>query len=244
MPPPPKWHFTRLSRLQITGLCVMASQAHKIAKQRGDPRADVDAETWRKNGQDEATDTHELSLREATQVHYLPIRGYWHVIIGNVQEAFYDFLNSGEQNEATRQVKWRLAGEVSRLADGIQAEKERETPPVIIDDAKAAAEAWAYTRWFATQERFAKKGLNSLGPDELWQLCDTVFNRASAKLKVGKPEQRNKSQRAGKRAKKAVVSGSEEALEMPSSDRTNELLEADAERTHGHVQDTRCPLQL
>ena len=97
----------------------MARQAHKIAKTRGDPRAEVDAETWRKNGQDEATEMPGLSLREATQEHYLPIRGYWHVIIGNVQQAFYDFLNSGEQNESIRQTKWRLAGEVSRLADGV-----------------------------------------------------------------------------------------------------------------------------
>lgn len=198
----PKWHFTRLSGLQIRQLCVMSRQAQQIAKTRGDPRAEADAETWRKVGQDEATDTHDLSLREATQVHYLPIRGYWHVIIGNVQEAFYDFLNAGEQNERTRQLKWRLAGEVSRLAEGIKAEKIGETPPVMIDDVKAAEEAWNYTRWMATQPLFGAKGLKNLNPDDLKRLCDTVFNRSSAKLGVGKAENRNKSQRAGKRAKK------------------------------------------
>lgn len=240
----PKWHFTRLSRLQITGLCVMASQAHKIAKTRGDPRAEVDAETYRKNGQDEATGMHELSLREATQVHYLPLRGYWHVIIGNVQEAFYDFLHSGEQNERMRQLKWRLAGEVSRLADGIQYEKARLPIPVQIDEAQAAKEAWAYTRAMCLDKFQGRRVEALVTPEEIEQLCHTVFNRASAKLKVGSRENRNKSQRAGKRAKKPVLSGSEEALETPSSDRTNELLETEAERTHGHVQDTRCPLQL
>lgn len=233
----PKWHFTRLSRLQITGLCVMASQAHKIAKTRGDPRAEVDADTWRKNGQDEATGTHELSLRAATQVHYLPLRGYWHVILGNVQAAFYDFLNAGEQNERTRQLKWRLAGEVSRLADGIQAEKARIQ--IVIDDAQAAKEAWAYTRAMCLDKNQGRR-LDALDPEALKQLCDTVFNRASAKLKVGRPENRNKSQR--RKASKAGLSGSEEALEMPSSDRTNELLAAEAERTHDHVQAPRSPL--
>lgn len=240
----PKWHFTRLSRLQITGLCVMASQAYKIAKTRGDPRAEVDAETWRKKGQDEATETHELSLRNATQVHYLPIRGFWHVIIGNMQEAFYDFLNACEKNEAMRQMKWRLAGEISRLADGIKAEKARLPIPILIDDAQAAKEAWAYTRAMCLDKFHGRRMEALVTPEEIEELCFTVFNRASAKLKVGSRENRNKSQRAGKRAKKPVLSASEEALEIPSSDRTKELLETEAERTHGHVQDTRCPLQL
>ena len=203
MKPTHKWHFTRLSAIQIKGLCAMAGQAHKIAKQRGHPDAEVDAETWRKNGQDEATAQPGLSLREATQVHYLPIRGYWHVIIGNQQQAFYDFLNSGDQNEATRQVKWRLAGEVSRLADGIKADKLRLPIPVVIDDIQAAKEAWDYTRAVA-RDKCAGRSIASQTPDELWQLCDTIFNRASAKLKVGKPENRNKSQRAGRKAKKTT----------------------------------------
>lgn len=213
MSPAPKWHFTRLSRLQITGLCVMASQAHKIAKTRGDPRAEVDAETWRKNGQDEATGTHELSLRAATQVHYLPLRGYWHVILGNVQEAFYDFLNSGEQNEAARQIKWRLAGEVSRLADGIQAEKARMPIPILIDAAQAAKEAWNYARVMGS-DKYHGRGINSQTPEELKKLCDTVFNRASAKLKVGRPENRNKSQR--RKAPKRAEDASQEPFERPS----------------------------
>ncbi len=209
MKTPPKWHFTRLSAIQIKGLCAMAGKAYKIAKGRGDPRAEVDADTWRKNGQDEATEQQGLSLRMATQVHYLPIRGYWHVIIGNVQAAFYDFLNSGEQNEAARQVKWRLAGEVSRLADGIQYEKSRLLIPILIDDAQAAKEAWNYTRALGC-DKCQGRGIGSQTAEELWQLCDTVFNRASAKLKVGRPENRNKSQRAKKRAAKKTA---EEPLE-------------------------------
>lgn len=187
----------------------MASQAYKIAKVRGDPRSEVDAETWRKNGQDEATSIEQCSLRKATQEHYLPLRGYWHVIIGNVQQAFYDFLNSGDQNEATRQVKWRLAGEVSRMADGIKADKLRLPIPVEIDDVQAAKEAWDYTRAVG-RDKCEGRGIGSQTAEELWQLCDTIFNRASAKLKVGKAENRNKSQRASRKAKKTT---SKEALE-------------------------------
>ena len=206
----PKWRFTRLSALQIQGLCTMARQAHKIAKTRGDPRAEVDAETWRKNGQDEATEMPGLSLREATQEHYLPIRGYWHVIIGNVQQAFYDFLNSGEQNESIRQTKWRLAGEVSRLADGIKADKLRLPIPVAIDDAQAAKEAWNYTRALG-RDKCEGRSIESQTAEELWQLCDTIGNRASAKLKVGNPENRNKKQRMQRRSRKAAPAQADEA---------------------------------
>ena len=216
----PKWHFTRLSRLQITGLCVMATLAYRIAKTRGDPRAEVDADTWRKNGQDEATEMHELSLRKAAQVHYLPIRGYWHVIIGNVQEAFYDFLNSGPRNEAMRQMKWRLAGEVSRLAEGIQHEKARLPIPVQIDEAQAAKEAWDYTRAMCLDKFQGRRVEALVTPEEIEQLCHTVFNRASAKLKVGRAENRNKKQRAGKRG---VRSAPEEALERGLSEDLNRL---------------------
>lgn len=201
----PKWQFTRLSGLQIKGLCAMAGQAQKVAKSRGDPSAEVDGETWRKNGQDEATDSHGLSLRAATQVHYLPIRGYWHVILGNVQQAFYDFLNSGPQNEAMKSMKWRLAGEVSRLAEGLQKEKaERLLQPLVISEEQAAKEAWDYTRVMC-RDKFAGRGVGALAtPEEVEQLCHTVFNRASAKLGVGKSENRNKSQRRGKRASKGT----------------------------------------
>lgn len=218
----PKWHFTPLSGRQIKGLCAMAWQAQKVAKSRGDPSAEVDQETWRKNGQDEATDSHGLSLRAATQVHYLPIRGYWHVILGNVQQAFYDFLNSGPQNEAMKNMKWRLAGEVSRLADGLQKEKaERLLQPLAISDEQAAQEAWDYTRVIC-RDKFAGRGIGALvTPDEVEQLCHTVFNRASAKLGVGRPENRNKSQRAAKRLKKG---GSEAGLERGLSEDLNRLL--------------------
>ena len=217
----PKWHFTPLSGRQIKGLCAMAGQAQKVAKARGDPSAEVDAETWRRNGQDEATDSHELSLRKATQVHYLPVRGYWHVILGNVQAAFYDFLNSGPQNEAMRQIKWRLAGEVSRLAEGIQKEKAERLLPLVISDEQAAKEAWDYTRSLCVG-KFAGRGIGALvEPEEVEQLCHTVFNRASAKLGVGETENRNKSQRSGKRARKG---GSEAGLERGLSEDINRLL--------------------
>jgi hypothetical protein len=238
------WHFTRLSAVQIKQLCTMAGQARAVAKTRFDERAEKDAEAWRKWGQDEATGVQNLSLRKATQVHYLPMRGFWFNIIGNCEQAFYDFLNAGEQNEAMRQIKWRLAGEMSRLADGLKFEKSRLPIPIVIDDVQAAKEAWNYTRVVCTDKFHGRRMEALVTPEEVEQLCHTVFNRASAKLGVGKAENRNKSQRAGKRAKKAPLSGFEEALEMPSSDRTNELLEAEAERTHGHVQDARCPLQL
>lgn len=196
-----QWHFTRLSAVQIKSLCTLAGKAQKAAKLRGDDRADVPAEEWRKAGQDEATGERGLSLRDdATQVHYLPIRGHWFVIIGNLEAAFYSFLNAGPQNEAARQMKWRLAGEVSRLAEGIQTEKAGRELPVLIDDATAASEAWNYTRALAV-DKFGGLSINGLDAGQLEQLCHTVFNRASAKLGVGDPSRRNKKQQRPTRRK-------------------------------------------
>ncbi len=214
-----KWKFTRLSGTQISQLCTLASRAHKIAKGRQHPDAELNAEDWRKHGQDEATAIHGLSLRKATQEHYLPIRGYWWVIIGNVQQAFYDFLNAGPQNEAMRQVKWRLAGEVSRLADGIIASKLRLPIPVQIDNAQAAKEAWNYTTAVCRDKNAGLPPSSLFSPEELWQLCDTIYNRASAMLKVGKKENRNKSQRAAGKARKNAPSDPLEPFSRESEDR-------------------------
>jgi len=225
-----KWHFTRLSRDQISQLCTLSSAAHKAAARRGHPDAELKSEEWRKRGQDEATGTVGFSLRTATQSDYLPIRGYWWVIIGNVEQAFYDFLNSGDQNERCRQLKWRLAGECSRLADGIKYDKLHLPIPVNIDDDQAAKEAWAYMRALS-RDKFEGRSPESLTPDELFQLCNTVFNRASAKLKVGSRENRNKKQRhQPKRSKTA----SEEPLESGSRNPPNHWMSADVERTHTH----------
>lgn len=221
------WHFTRLSAVQIKQLCTMAGQARIIAKTRFDERAEVDAESWRKWGQDEATGVKGLSLRKATQVHYLPIRGFWFNLLGNCEQAFNDYLNSGEQNEAMREIKWRLAGEVSRLADGIKAEKARGLFPVVITDEQAAKEAWNYTHAVCPDKFQGRRlsGLNS--PEEIEQLCTTIFNRASAKLGVGKAENRNKSQRAGQAARRKSKPVEAEVLEPfeRSSSRAEEPVE-------------------
>ena len=213
----PQWHLSPLSRnVQIPQLCALAKQAKIAAKYRGDPDAELSDEDWRKKGQDEATNTPNFSLKTATQGHYLPLRGYWFVILGNLQGAFYDFLNAGDQAERCRQLKWRLAGEVSRLADGIAAEKASQTPPVHINPAQAAAEAWQYAAWLAKQPLFNAQGLTNLDADALKRLCDTVYNRASAKHGVGSTNHRNKSQ-AANRLKKASASPSQETLEPRSS---------------------------
>lgn len=209
---PKRWQFTRLSQLQISQLCILATRAHKAARARHHPDAELNAEDWRKRGQDEATGIQGLSLREATQEHYLPIRGYWWVIIGNAEQAFYDFMNSGVQNEISRQLQWRLAGEVCRLAEGIAAEKLRLPIPVQIDDEQATKQALDYMQALS-KDAFNGRRAHQLNAAELERLCFTVFNRASAKLGVGDSSTRNKSQR---RKKKAAKNAPEEPLETRS----------------------------
>ena len=119
----PKWHFTPLTNDQKAILSILAKEAWSIAQARGAIEDGVMFDAWRYTQQLEACGV--ASLRDANQSHFLNLRGKWFTIIGNLELAFYDLLNAGEQNEKTRQMKWRLMGFVAVLADGIKAEKAR-----------------------------------------------------------------------------------------------------------------------
>lgn len=218
MKPGSAFWLSRLSGPQIKMLCILAKQAHPIAKARFDPRAECDVETWRKRGQEEATGIADFSLsKHANQGHFLIVRGYWFTIIGDLENAFYDFLNAGAANEARKQMAWRLMGHMAALADGIAAEKARvniteETP-------STAAQAWAYTQALS-KDKFQGRRIDALQAYELEQLCHTVLNRANAKLGKGRPEDRNKKQRQAQQSKKALKaaeSASSEPFERPSN---------------------------
>lgn len=185
----PAWQKTRLSPVQIRQLCTLAGQAFKVAKQRQDPRTEEGADAFRKAGQKEAAQID--SLTQAHQGHYLALKGYWFTVIGNLEAAFYAFLNAGDDSEHRRQMAWRLMVQVEPLALGIRNEKARIQ--IDIDEAQAAKEAWLYTQHLA-KDKFAGRRIESLSAQELEQLGFTVTNRANAKLKLGKTENRNKKQ--------------------------------------------------
>jgi len=184
------WTFTPLSNQQKARLSILAKQAWMLAQKRGAIEDGVTFDQWRYDQQKEACSV--ASLRDADQSHFLPLRGKWFVILGNLELAFYDMLNAGDLPEKTRQMKWRLIGFVAILADGIQAEKARIK--VMVEADQAAKEAWNYTLALA-KDKYSGRRVESLGPDELQQLCHTVVNRANAKLGKGSAETRNKSQR-------------------------------------------------
>lgn len=209
----------RLSGVQIRLLCTLAGQAQTAAKLREDPAAEVDRETWRKNGQDEATGLVGLSLaKNANQEHFLPIRGHWFTIIGNLQAAFYDFLNAGPQNEARRQMACRLMGQIAHLSEALEQRHERLmriTPGLAAHTpAEAAQNAWKYARAIA-KDKFQGRRIEALEADDLEQLGYTVTGRANAMQGKGNPENRNKSQRLRSKAVRAAGNASEEPFERP-----------------------------
>lgn len=205
---PSNWQRTALSGLQIQQLCMMAGQAFKAAQLRGDPRTEPGLEEYRKAGQREAAQIE--SLKEAHQGHYLALKGYWFTQIGNLEQAFYAFLNAGEVNEARRQMAWRLMGQAAMLADGIKAEKGRIQ--IILDSTQAAAEAWRYAQAIA-KDKFNGRRIDTLDTRELEHLGFSLTGNANRMLGKGKSENRNKKQRAGTRAKKTTP---EAPLESPS----------------------------
>lgn len=206
--------FTKLSGEQIKLLCTLAGIAQKAAKARFDPKAEVDADTWRKNGQDAATGLEGFSLRQANQSHFLPLRGHWFVIIGNLEQAFADFLAADAANVARTQMAWRLMGQVALLAEGIKAERARIS--ITLDDAQAAAEAWRYTGALA-KDKFGGRSIQAITWHELEQLGFTVVNRANAKLGKGDPGDRNKRQRRKSKPAQAAPESSLDPFERPSS---------------------------
>jgi len=211
---PSKWQRTGLSSIQITKLCTLAGQAFKVAQGRGDPRTEDGADKFRKAGQKEAAQIE--SLKEAHQGHYLFLRGYWFTILGNLEQAFYDFLNAGDANEAMRQMKWRMMGQMAHLADAIATKRLREIATGLqaepLTDAQAADEAWRYAQYIALNGLF-KCSLANLPLEGVEQTGFTLNGRATAMLGKGKAENRNKSQRASTRAKKTTP---EASLESPS----------------------------
>ena len=203
-----KRFFTHLSALQIKGLCAMSSKAYKAAKARGSVPDDMTADDWRKDGQMEAAGV--ASLKLATQEHYLALKGKWFTVLGNLEEAFYCFLNGTADHEATRQMRWRLMGQVALLAEGIQKSHWRLTYSDTMSDAEAARQAWSYTKALA-HDKFGRN-IDSLDADALEQLGFTVVNRANAKLGKGDPRRRNRSQRQSARRPDDVSQ-----LEAPAS---------------------------
>lgn len=224
--PPKNWQRTLLSPVQIRQLCMMASQAFKAAKLRSDPRTEAGAEAYRKAGQQDAAQID--SLKQAHQGHYLALVGYWFTQIGNLEEAFYALLHAGDASEARRQMAWRLMGEISRLANGIKAQKGRIQ--IVLSDYEAAHEAWRYAQAIA-KDKFNGRRIDSLDAQELEQLAFTVSNRASPMLGKGEDANRNKKQRAQGKAKKATA---KDPLEPFSRTPKIDLLGTQAERTQRH----------
>lgn len=185
-------YWTPLSKLQIRQLCTLAGQAYKLAKARGAVDDDMTAEEYRRQGQLEAAGV--ASLKEATQAHFLALRGKWFTVIGNLERAFYDFLQADPDNEHRRQVSWLLIGQVHQLAEGLSG-KHETTAGAPLDPAEAARQAWAYTRSIAA-DRFHGRRLEALHTDELEQLGWTVHNRARTMQSPGSRLDRDKSQRA------------------------------------------------
>lgn len=186
--------LTPLSALQIRALVAMAGKAYKLALQRGAIDDTTSAEEYRRAGQMEAAGI--SSLKEANQGHYLALRGHWWTIIGNLEQAFADWLAAGPQDQARRQMAHRLTGQISHLADAIAAKHHREHGTEL-DAAEAARQAWAYTQSLSNV-KYGGGRFTDLDAFRLEQLGFTITNRANAMRGVGDSRRRNKSQRRPK----------------------------------------------
>lgn len=212
-----KWHFTPLSNDQKAILCILAREAFDLSLGRFAIDDGTNYDDWRREQQLKACGV--ASLTKADQSHFLYLRGHWFVIIGNLESAFQDFLRAGEQNEAARQMKHRLLGQVALLAEGLKhkhAKLARLAPGTpLLTSEQAAQRAWAYAQHIC-RDQF-KCRIEALDAKGLENLGFSCTNRANDMLGKGKPENRNKSQRAGKRAKKPAEDDALEPFERHSN---------------------------
>lgn len=200
--------LTRLSGQQIKELCTLAGQAYKAAKARpGAVDDDVTADAFRKAGQMEAVKKE--SLKDCNQGDYLELRGKWFTVIGNLEAAFYAFMNAGAQNELRRQMAWRLMGQLYKLAQAMEGHNQRPDVPV-------PTQAWQYAQAIA-KDKFKGRSITSLDGPELEQLGFTVINRANAMRKVGSAKTRNKSQ-AARPKRPAEAEGGQPRRNGPAKD--------------------------
>lgn len=187
---------------QISRLAMLRKAAFEVAKRRGAVDDDADFREWYLCEQGEAIGRDSLSLTEAKQADFRLIRGRFFVILGNAEAAFADFMEGGAVNEDRRQKLHRLAAQVGSLADALKRDQEAleiaRLRGVPMDDAEAGRQAWAYCVAVARDKARGRR-LHEMTPKELAQLGFTMLNRASAKRGVGRPENRNKSQRAAAR---------------------------------------------
>jgi hypothetical protein len=228
-----KWQKTGLSAIQIKQLCTLAGQAFKVAKLRGDPRTEDGADAYRKAGQMEAAQIE--SLKAAHQGHYLALRGYWFTILGNLEQAFYDFLNAGDASEARRQMAWRLMGQIAHLADGIaykhQALRAQNAELPDLTPTEAAEQAWKYAESISrSSHRGRIADLDARGVE---QLGFTLTNRTNAMLGKGQAENRNKSQR--NKASKPAPTDLKEPLETASRGAGMILPQLPTSERHAHT---------
>lgn len=174
-------------------LMAMSRAAFKLAIQRGAIDDDTDFDSWRKSEYGRACELPSLGLRDAIQGQYRLIRGWLHVILGNAEAAFHDFLEGSQEDEARRQCMWHLAASVSGLAS--YWAKERK-----LSDEASAQQAWAYCLDIA-RDKASGRPLAQLTAVELRNMAFTMINRTNAFRGVGSAENRNKSQRASLRAR-------------------------------------------
>lgn len=201
-----------LSGPQKAALSILASQAYKVSRARFATDDETSLDDFRRAGQ--LTACRIESLRDVTQTHYLLIRGHWHTIIGNAELAFDDFLAADPEQEARKQLWYRLAGQVARLAEGIAAQHLREH--VQVTPEQAAAESWAYAASICA-DKFARRRFRDLDARELTTLGFTIYNRASAMLGKGDAENRNKRQRRGDYRKPATQEGGSSLMQAARS---------------------------
>lgn len=202
MSTPKRIYLTPLSGKQIKHLCMLANEAFKAAKARPGAVDDhVTAEMFRKEGQLEAVG--KASLKDCHQGDYLELVGKWFTVIGNLEAAFYAFMDAGAAAEHRRQMAWRLMGQVYALSCAM-AERENTRPGVPMPQ-----QAWEYTRSIC-RDKFKGLAITSLDGFQLEQLGFTVVSRANAMRGVGSTRTRNTSQ-----AKRRGVKASEEAFQRP-----------------------------
>jgi hypothetical protein len=161
---------------------------------------------WRHLHVKQATAGRAAGLRQVARADFGDVLGHFLNLAGLTAQAFEAMMRGGKANEDARQSGHSVEELIERLARhfaGQVAQKEPSYTPAQCGDA-GRARAGAYVAAIE-KSRFEGKRWQTLPPWRQCQMHDTLQNRLNAMLGLGKPENRNKRQRAAARTRRAEV---------------------------------------
>lgn len=182
------WANRPLSKTQKVTLSRIAEAAFKVQEKHGLIDSGIKVEAWRRA---EAIAHVGFRISHAKQSHYLPLRGHFLALAGKTDIGTFNDLTAQPDAPDRAAIAQALRDELARFA---QLPNDLDGGPT----GDHAAEAYLFSiaqHRGNLHPRTVATITDTWKPEKIETLVITLRNRIAAKLGVGNPRNRNKSQR-------------------------------------------------